>query len=66
MEIDLSKQEIEMLLSAIDSHQYWQLSDEKDRRDGFVVGESAKEDEHLAFQALANKLAGRHPKEKHA
>jgi hypothetical protein len=49
--IVLTEQQLEMLLNAVDSHIYWQLSDPLYRRDGFVLdpGSDDKEEaEHIA------------------
>jgi hypothetical protein len=37
MAIDLSPAEVQLLIEALDSHEYWQLSDQHYRRDGFVM-----------------------------
>jgi hypothetical protein len=54
--ITLTPEERDLLLSALDSHQYWQLSDSNDRNNGFVHGASAEGEEHLACDALIEKL----------
>ena len=35
--MELSKEDLERLAEAVDSHIYWQLSDELYRRDGYVM-----------------------------
>lgn len=35
--VDLNRTDVQLLLEALDSHEYWQLSDQHYRRDGFVM-----------------------------
>ena len=56
MIIRLTPAQRDLLVEALDSHQYWQLSDPDDRKDGFVRGESACSPEHRACDRLAKKL----------
>jgi hypothetical protein len=35
--VDLSRTDVQLVLEALDSHEYWQLSDQEYRRDGFVM-----------------------------
>lgn len=58
----LTADELGLLRSALDSHEYWQLSDEHYRDSGFVhgLGSDSKEarDEIAACRALLRKLEG--------
>jgi hypothetical protein len=51
MKIELKTEEIEILLSALDSHVYWQLSDQKYRNSGFVH-EPGSDDEDTAAEIV--------------
>jgi hypothetical protein len=60
--LTLTDEQIAMLTEAIDSHVYWQLSDEHYRRDG-AVDEPGSDDADTAetiaqYRALADDLAG--------
>lgn len=46
MRLELTKAELALVLEALDSHMYWQLSEPCDRNDGFIhpCGGAAKED----------------------
>ncbi len=61
MKIDLNRDELALLIEALDSHEYWQLSDEFYRRDGEVVDPgSDNEDNRRAIRkvrALSKKLS---------
>ena len=51
---ELSPQELGLLIEALDSHQYWQLSDETRRNSGYVL--EPLTDEERACDELAEKL----------
>lgn len=57
--VALTARELNLIESALDSHVYWQLSDEDNRNDGYVVNED-EEDEYLEerveVRALSAKL----------
>ncbi len=60
MKIDVTEEELALLIRALDSHKYWQLSDRKYRNDGFVL-EPGSDDEEAAEEiqqvtALEEKL----------
>ena len=60
MNVALNKREIELLTQALDSHEYWQLSDERYRWSGFVL-EPGSDDRRVAreireTEALSAKL----------
>lgn len=42
--ITLTADELRLVVDALDSHAYWQLAEEDNRRDGFVIDEDASED----------------------
>lgn len=48
--VTVTREELNLLQEALDSHQYWQLADERYRRDGFVVGRGS--DDPAAREAL--------------
>lgn len=62
--ITLTDDQIAMLQDAIDSHVYWQLSDEQHRSDGAVIQPGSDDEETAAaiaaFQALADDLSADH------
>ncbi len=41
MQIPLTRGELDLLIEALDSHEYWQLSEPAYRNDGFVRGRGA-------------------------
>jgi hypothetical protein len=56
----LTDDQIAILTEAIDSHVYWQLSDETYRRDGYVEGPGSDDEDTAAtitaYRALADEL----------
>ena len=60
--IDLTQGEFDLLLDALDSHKYWQLSDAHYRSSGYVLEPGADDPDTAAAivdcDALASKLAG--------
>ncbi|MET0742992.1 MAG: hypothetical protein ABWY78_06440 [Microvirga sp.] len=58
--IVLTETERDLLVEALDSHQYWQLSDSEYRRDGYVTGKGSEHAENRkeirACDALGVKL----------
>jgi len=70
MTIELDEADLERLIEALDSHEYWQLSDESERHSGYVIlpgdlseeGEPVEDldaenhDEIRACRALAERL----------
>lgn len=57
--IPLTLAEIRLLLDGLDSHVYWDLSDEACRSSGFVVGDGSDDPEHRAEILRARDLAQR-------
>jgi len=54
--VRLSPDEITLLVEALDSHEYWQLSNE--RNDGYSTIEDGEDEEIDAVRALTAKLEG--------
>lgn len=54
--VRLSPDEITLLVEALDSHEYWQLSESNERRDGYSTIEDGENEEIDAVRALAAKL----------
>jgi hypothetical protein len=54
--IDLSPEELNLLIEALDSHEYWQLSEPHERNDGFSTIEDGVNEEIDAVRALTSKL----------
>ncbi len=52
----LSDDEITLLIEALDSHEYWQLSEPGQRNDGFSIVLDGESDEIDAVRALTAKL----------
>lgn len=61
MNLELTREEVELVVSALDSHEYWQLSDQDFRHSGFVLGDGSEDEENVAeiqrCRALAEKLS---------
>jgi hypothetical protein len=56
MKLELSVEERNLLLDALDSHRYWQLSDPTYRRDGYVVGKGSDDPTSIAAIKRVNAL----------
>lgn len=56
MKIDLTREEIELLIAALDSHEYWQLTEPADRNDGYSQVEDGEDEDIDACRALTKKL----------
>ena len=54
--VRLSVDEITLLREALDSHEYWQLSEPKERNDGYSTIEDGENEEINAVRALIAKL----------
>ena len=52
----LSPEEINLLIDALDSHEYWQLSEPEDRNDGYSLVEDGANAEIDAVRDLIAKL----------
>lgn len=54
--VPLTEAEIHLLREALDSHEYWQLSDADERNNGYSTVEDGANAEIDAVRALASKL----------
>ena len=54
--VRLSPDEITLLVEALDSHEYWQLSESNERNDGYSMIEDGENEEIDAVRALMAKL----------
>jgi len=54
--ISLTDGEVTLLLEALDSHEYWQLSESHERNDGYSTIEDGANEEVDAVRALMAKL----------
>ena len=54
--VRLSPDEITLLVEALDSHEYWQLSESDERNDGYSTVEDGENEEIDAVRALIAKL----------
>lgn len=59
MTLDLSLDDLDRLLAALDSHVYWQLSDQHYRNDAAVLDRGSDEDERVVEIAACRALADR-------
>lgn len=56
MRVSLEEWEITLLVEALDSHEYWQLSESHERNDGYSTIEDGVNEEIDAVRALMSKL----------
>ena len=54
--VRLSPDEIALLIEALDSHEYWQLSESHERNDGYSMIEDGENEEIDAVRLLIAKL----------
>ena len=54
--VRLSPDEITLLIEALDSHEYWQLSESNERNDGYSTIEDGENEEIDTVRALISKL----------
>jgi hypothetical protein len=54
--VELTDGEIHLLCEALDSHEYWQLSEAHERNDGYSTVEDGANEEIDAVRALESKL----------
>jgi hypothetical protein len=59
MRLDLSREDLDRILAALDSHVYWQLSDQHYRNDASVLKPGSDDPEQAAEIAACRELAGR-------
>jgi hypothetical protein len=57
MLIDLTPEELALIIEALDSHAYWQLSDKHYRNDGFVLEPGSDDPEKAAEIEACDNLA---------
>jgi hypothetical protein len=55
-QLELADWEITLLSEALDSHEYWQLSESHERNDGYSTIEDGENEEIDAVRALIAKL----------
>jgi hypothetical protein len=60
--VELSESEVTLLIEALDSHEYWQLSESHERNDGYSTIEDGANEEVDSVRALIAKLE-RHVKQ---
>lgn len=54
--VHLTEAEVALLIEALDSHEYWQLSEPHERNDGYSTIEDGENEEVEAARALLSKL----------
>lgn len=54
--VQLTEAEIVLLIEALDSHEYWQLSEQNERNDGYSTIEDGENVNSDAVRALVSKL----------
>ena len=54
--VQLTEEEVALLIEALDSHEYWQLSESHERNDGYSTIEDGNNEEVDAVRALICKL----------
>jgi hypothetical protein len=59
MRIDLSREDLDRILAALDSHIYGQLSDQHYRNDASVLNPGSDDPEQAVELAACRELAGR-------
>ena len=55
--MQLTEAEVALLMEALDSHEYWQLSEPHERNNGYSTIEDGENEEIDDVRALASKLA---------
>jgi len=56
--VRLTEDELALLVEALDSHEYWQLSEPNERNNGYSTIEDGENEEIDAVRALSAKLEG--------
>jgi hypothetical protein len=54
--VQLTAAEVALLIEALDSHEYWQLSESSERNDGYSTIEDGEKEDIDAVRALISKL----------
>jgi hypothetical protein len=57
--VELSESEVTLLIEALDSHEYWQLSEPHERNDGYSTVEDGANADIDAVRTLTSKLERR-------
>lgn len=57
--IELTTDELDLLRAALDSHKYWQLSDEDYRSDGYVLEPGSEDPEAVASIVACDALVAK-------
>jgi hypothetical protein len=55
--VELTEADVALLIEALDSHEYWQLSEPHERNNGYSTIEDGENEEIDDVRALASKLA---------
>lgn len=58
MRITVTDPELQLIVEALDSHEYWQLSEEYERNNGYSQVPDGENPEIDACRALAERLSG--------
>jgi hypothetical protein len=56
--VQLTEAEITLLVDALDSHEYWQLSEAHERNDGYSMVEDGANEKIDAVRHLSSKVEG--------
>jgi hypothetical protein len=56
--VQLTEAEITLLVDALDSHEYWQLSESHERNDGYSMVEDGANEKIDAVRQLTSKVEG--------
>ncbi len=56
LQVTLAEADLYLLIEALDSHEYWQLSESHERNDGYSTVEDGENEEIDAVRALIAKL----------
>lgn len=59
MRLDLTREDLDRIRAALDSHVYWQLSDQHYRNDASVLDPGSEDPEQAAEIAACRELAAR-------
>ena len=54
--VQLTEAEVALVIEALDSHEYWQLSEPNERNDGYSTIEDGENEEVDAVRALLSRL----------
>ena len=54
--VPLSREELDLVLAALDSHEYWQLSEPQYRSSGYVLGDGSDDDDAAVEIRICRRL----------